>query len=493
MKHFKNKAKRIFAAMLCLCMLASVLPMGASAANAVSVDFTSATTTPAYGKHSNTEAKQFSGYFQIWTKNLDRWAAFDLGAIDAGDYNAVLTHYTRDNLAGKFDAYLVPIDGALTESATLNSIHYMVTDDETYKIGTVEFCKSYNNAAITEFKVADLAAGNYKLVLKLVEHFNDAADGSAYSYGYLTGFTMEKTEFNDRVNISFASADKTPVWGKHTDAEAQQYNGYFQVWSEYVGKWTAFDIGGLSAGDYKASLSHYTRTELGGKFDVYLVPIDGALTESATLNTIHSMVTRSDEAYRIGTANFGGSHTNDAVSSFEISGLADGNYKLVLKLVEHALNGEEGNSQKCSYSYITAFTMVPANEAEEEEEPKVDIPADANGNFGNVYAYVKDSKVYFIGGLNNINGSEVGFDVSVAGGESFEMTTDKVYKSFTVTTKDGDVTKNAEHFGVDAQDGYIFITETDKLAAGNEVTIKPYIVKNGVKVYHGTLELKLTI
>lgn len=144
-------------------------------------------------------------------------------------------------------------------------------------------------------------------------------------------------------------------------------------------------------------------------------------------------------------------------------------------------------------SFIGMKLTLLEETAVEPETPKAEIPEDANGNFGNVYAYVKDSKVYFIGGLNNINGSAVGFDVSVAGGESFEMTTDKVYKSFTVTTKDEDITKYAKDFGVDAEDGYIFITETDKLAAGNEVTIKPYIVKDGVKVYHGTLELELTI
>ena len=129
---------------------------------------------------------------------------------------------------------------------------------------------------------------------------------------------------------------------------------------------------------------------------------------------------------------------------------------------------------------FNSLTLTP--EGWKEEIPASDI-------FGDTYAYVKDSKVYFIGGLKTIDGSAVGFDVSINDGESFEATTDKVYKSLSVGTS---ITKSAADFGV-GEDGYIFITETDKLEKGNIVKIKPFIVKNGQKVYHGELELSLKI
>lgn len=130
-----------------------------------------------------------------------------------------------------------------------------------------------------------------------------------------------------------------------------------------------------------------------------------------------------------------------------------------------------------SYLFSIKLTAIPASEI-----------------FGDTYAYVKDGTVYFIGGLNTIEGySEVGFEVTVDGVEAGDIKTSEVYKSFTVTTSEGAKEKTASDFGADCE--YIFITEKTGLAAGNVVIVKPYIKDAaGTKHYHDEdFNLKLTI
>lgn len=144
--------------------------------------------------------------------------------------------------------------------------------------------------------------------------------------------------------------------------------------------------------------------------------------------------------------------------------------------VFHAETGSGASKQTCYLKNIK-LTSIPASEI-----------------FGDTYAYVKDGTVYFIGGLNTIEGySEVGFEVTVDGEKADDINTSEVYKSFTVTTSGDPVTRNASDFGTDCE--YIFITEKTGLAAGDVVIVKPYIKDaTGTKHYHDEdFNLKLTI
>ncbi len=141
--------------------------------------------------------------------------------------------------------------------------------------------------------------------------------------------------------------------------------------------------------------------------------------------------------------------------------------------VFHAETGA-GASRQTSYLKNIKLTSIPASEI-----------------FGETYAYVKDGTVYFIGGLNTIDGySEVGFEVWVNGTQENDIKTSEVYKSFTVGTE---ITKTSTDFGV-GEGGYIFITEKPDLNTNDVVTIRPYIKDANKKYYHDEdFILKLTI
>ena len=129
------------------------------------------------------------------------------------------------------------------------------------------------------------------------------------------------------------------------------------------------------------------------------------------------------------------------------------------------------------YPYSFTFT--------ESTAPKADVPA--NSLFGDTYAYVKDGSIYFVGGLNAINGyDKVGFEVWVNGNKADDITTDKVYTSFTAGSK----TVAASEWNAE----YVFITEKSGLSAGDVVVIKPYVANGDAKTYHdGDFTLSLAI
>jgi len=124
-------------------------------------------------------------------------------------------------------------------------------------------------------------------------------------------------------------------------------------------------------------------------------------------------------------------------------------------------------------------------------EDQVVIAVTNDAVFGNVYAYIDNDIVTFLGGIKTIAGyKEVGFDVyygngseiNVGTGYANPVSTTSVYKKLVV----GGQEYGAAYFGA-GEDGYIFhVNETAHVTAGETILIRPYVIDlDGNKIPYG--------
>ena len=477
MKQFKQKAKRIFAAMLCLCMLASVLPIGASASDAVEYTWAAS-------------GKEFAQY-SVTNPQTDTQSLVIDAVLEAGCYDALLTHSIAKS-GSEFDFYFLPADtqdiaGAIATAQPVKTIDFKNHNNDSTlhgytKVFGVNIPANGKYMLVAKYKSGDAWGGVYYFFTKKIKLVKvDGADRASFD------FTVEaNTEGNDKVNVMYGRSG----YARHYVAAsgANKAYIYLNMYKGYGGEGSfyGFHLGKIAGGDYKATFEH-VKAGSGGKYKMYLIKVNTADTFGA-FNTVHYALEglekggaaaerydlHENQKYLIEEFDFAADSAQyQQKAKFEINDLEAGDYWLVL----------ENKALDLKYAYLQNFSMIPAGE---EEEPKAEVPAN-DAIFGNTYAYVKDGTVYFIGGLKNIDGSEVGFEVTVNGNKIDDITTEQVYKSFTVN----DETVNAEEWDSE----YIFITSTTELEADDEVTVVPFIVKDGVKVYHAGLgeQLKLTI
>ena len=180
MKHFKWKAKRIFAAMLCLCMLASVLPIGASASDAVSE-----------ATHNWTDGN-FYTFSSADTATLHEVSIGDY-ILEEGYYDAAIT-YSVAFSGSEYDFYFIPADtqdiaGAIADAQPATTINFKNQKNESTLHGYTKV-----------FGVNAQTAGKYMLVGKY-------KSGSPFSdnkyYFFVKSIKLKKVDGADRASFDF--------------------------------------------------------------------------------------------------------------------------------------------------------------------------------------------------------------------------------------------------------------------------------------------------
>ena len=212
----------------------------------------------------------------------------------------------------------------------------------------------------------------------------------------------------------------------------------------------------------------------------FLVPDDGEYTATLLAGQVPSTGKSASNSGNwkitiddtdMGTHSYWSEEVNHNLGDIELTA---GEHTLTFECT--SLNITEGSTWSDSNNYLIGFTLTPVVEEEPEKAviPESDI-------FGDVYAYVEDDTLYFIGGIEKdaIDGyAEVGFEVKVDGEEADDINTTQVYTSFTIGS---DTYKATEKFGSE----YVFITKLENVGDASSVTVSPYVKDaDGVKTFH---------
>lgn len=489
-----KKIKRILAAMLCLCMALSMLPVGASATGAEDEAIADLANLEG-GGYANTDvlllsANVPSGMTLIHkTDGLEvltpegYWFAYDMGTLQAGYYDGVFS-WLQYSGGSSFDFYVVQKGDVAAINAALES-------------GIKPFTTLNGKASskTTATKPTDAVYlpqdGEYMLVGRYSSGDPYSAGGSAYAI-YLKEFKMKKVSdvAFDKASIDFTGADAfaentaNGTWlrsraddGYVTFAHGNKVqNGqdmrHVYFWTRYDTGFMAFDLGTIADGDYKGKITYATtnNANLGGEYNFYLVRVNEYITGNATcggnvlndinitLNAPNTYSWEVNETHLLKTINFltsSGTYWNTA--EFEAEDVSAGRYYLVAIPTS-------GNAQK--YGYLQGFEMVPAD----YKNATAGAEADAAGAalFGENYAYVRHNGdawvVSFFGGIKETEGyTEVGFEVN-----DTKYGDGKVYSTLSIG---GQTIDNAD-FGAGV--GYIFTEEVELAGAPDSVTFRAY-------------------
>lgn len=202
---------RLLAVLLCVCMLAGLMPQAApkaqaAEASALYFDFKKAANIFVDTAYSNTDNMwKFHSYTPSWTdvttetgrgtvckftqggqfllNSTEKWVALELDIPQAGRYQTQLIYYAYKS-GGIADIYLIPateaenVADALSADAQLGSVDFYAPSD----VFGAE--KALEAATVAK-------AGKYLLVFKASGSKNPAATNY---YAFVTGFQMEKAE-----------------------------------------------------------------------------------------------------------------------------------------------------------------------------------------------------------------------------------------------------------------------------------------------------------
>ncbi len=494
-----KKTKRLFAALLCFCMVAAIVPVTAPEAAAVeatvTVDFC------AYKNSSYADVKYFTSggpmqpyqnvtsAFASRTGSTGNWLAFDLGTVPAGDFDVNLK-YAQSSYGGKAEIYLAKIDGFSVASAKTQINAALAANTSVAELNFYNATSSISGVS-QKITFENEQAGNYVLIAKMSELSpTPEAAGSGMSYIYLESISF--TPVADRMSIDFGkgkfdiylcttdtpAADKPKkncfVRGMQTPSNNNDTLETF-VLTDNVGLAGAnltIDLGvitgaNLASGTYDITIS-YKQYPSSAIADIYLVPFDKFYNnwpnDGANIINANSP---------IGRVSFGGATTADTSITFKSKSLTAGNYVLVINPVGTALVPNKGNQHTIC---LKGIDIAPASGVAETEDEI----------FGDTYAYVKedasgDFEINFIGAVKETDGyKEVGFEVWADGQYIGEAGTSEVYNSITAG---GQERKPGDYGG-----SYIFVaTPEDKIEGSTKkIIVRPYVKDgNDTKTYHG--------
>lgn len=357
--------------------------------------------------------------------------------------------------AGKYNVY---IEGKADGTAlTSEDIETTVGESESTLVaaGTTAFTKIADSYVLTgteesvAVKFKGLSTSSNVNISKIVFI---PADAITLNFANNSVTTAGRTNVANTINYEDHGCklikDKTVVWND-SNFKLEAARLYFRgTDSSTTTPTLTFEI--LIPDDGTYSVSAYSQQLSGSKWDVTIGGNDAGVLDLSTSE-------------------------NDKVHPLNNVTLEAGVNELVITHSEYSGGwGTEGSKNNNNGLYSITLTPV-----EEEEPEKAVIPA--SDIFGDVYAYVEDDTLYFIGGIEEdaIDGyAEVGFEVKVDGEEAGDINTTQVYTSFTIGS---DTYKATEKFGSE----YVFITKLENVGDASSVTVSPYVKDaDGVKTFH---------
>jgi len=495
MKHF-SKAKRLFAALLCLCMMVSVLPTTAFAGDAfydvIELDFTSNNSSLKYETSSGGGYSAAALFGNATGSAVGDWVAFELGNVNEGKYTGTLS-YTYAASGCLVDFYVVSKD--------VTDITAALTTD-TF-VGQADFCK---NTGSTQYYAKDTLNvtisknGEYYLVGKIA---GGTPHGGTTYYYFPYFFRMASndyavTSYEFTASVDYNGDEKTNGWAaidtmtyttthdywiyhsKSSDCDvtfdpnansnvARTSNSGFLLGLQNPGEWLALTLKVPASGLYKFSGLAYAYPA-GGKNNLYLIPASVATNEAA----IDAALT-SDNMIAVLDSNSSRSMSNKPFTSDVVLDIPTaGEYVLVF---ECATTGD-------TYMYTLDFTRV-GDTSYVAPEPPVNA-----GKFGSKGAYITEEngkyKVTFLSAIDSLEYKEVGFKVTVDGVEKDNIVTNNAYSSVVVNSAaKGNENVNAVD-SFDVENGYVFLGSIDDISEGAEITFQPYAVSvNGKETIEG--------
>jgi len=413
----KKNAKKFLAMLLCLCMVAAVLPAGTPQASAagetVTINFAEIPSANAdvdnftYNGnkvyHSGGVNYIDQGAHATPVLHKDGWFAFDVTVGEDGMYSTTMNNKTGMNNDSPWILYIIPSD-ELTAGQEVADITDRLKDD--YKVMSATEAEARNTATLTGSTKA-LRKGNYKIVIK-----NDNGGTTPYSNAtlgtyyltHLVSFTLTKTgEYVDPDNVVFLDfRTGGSVSGTFNSLNAngkKVYNtGLNYVFGTNMSTmvlndacWFAFDITVKTDGMYCPSAFQEVTNTYSSGYSVYLVPA-GEINDATTDDDMKELLVEKNLLLTApavpntaiqGTAKYTTEGENYPIKS--------GDYKIVIKQEE-----DRAITNVTYYQVqLSTFTLTRTGEY---EEPTVD-PIEMKFN-SDTWAYQGTSLDSFKGNTN---------------------------------------------------------------------------------------------
>lgn len=227
-----KKTKQTLAALLCLCMVAAILPAGVPAAKAATaatytfcplsgvkdgtvVNTIAQSTTGNWKFHSSSLDASATKYYKTYglqTANIgeDQWVAYELYNATKGYYSTKF-NYLYSNSGTDAELYLIPAAATVDISACNDSTYLGFVEFSRYVAG--EPADSDKDASIDLNNVFIPNDGNYILVLKSTGKMHYGS----YQYLWVKGFELSPLADGIYANIG----NDTLIEGKNTDLKVE--------------------------------------------------------------------------------------------------------------------------------------------------------------------------------------------------------------------------------------------------------------------------------
>lgn len=372
----KKQVKQFFAALLCLCMVAAVLPAGTPQASAAGETVTINFGSLSMDSLISSNVTNYVGGTDCATlvPNKGGWFAFDITIPTDGNYSPTMVDYAFAYDCA-WSAYIVPAD-ELTAGNEVADIAARLTSD--YKVMSATGAQAKAGGTFTGSTVS-LRADDYKLIIT-----NDGEGtylgSNAYTYNKLVSFTLTRT--ND-YGIEFdlagkAATGQTPIGpvslvsDSTTGAgngiinqngsgakEAGSEGDYSNIRTYDENGWVAFDVTIGESATYTPKMQSFKSPSTLVNYSVFLIP-ESELTSGSEVSQINTMVAAGE--HMLGTVTAYSATNGTPTDTFENVPLLKGAYKLVI--VNRAY---EAGTYKLSY----VMNLFLANVGE-YVEPTVD-------------------------------------------------------------------------------------------------------------------------
>jgi len=489
----KQKISKIVAFVLAFAMIVGVLPAGISPASAVEsmemsgvkeeYNFMSGTDESNWScigvnaLNGNTKLafKVDSGWYasfgQMWYEN--EWVAIKLNVPKAGRYKLQMAYNVGRNGVA-VDVFTLPgntalegIDAALAEAT-------LVCNIDTHDVDKQNVGNSRVNANdLTELGYVDFAnAGENILVFRRDGRYTNDSSGFVFGKIVLNGLDIKPVEPMEMSGIkgeyNFMAGNNETNWsyvGVNAlngntklafTVDAGWYASFGQMW--YENEWVALKINVPKAGRYKMQMAYNVGSN-GVAVDVFA--LQGTSVSMDSINDI------CDELEPICTIDTHDTTTGKRVGDYRV----DATDLKELGYVDFANAGEnilvfrrDGRYTNDSSGFIFGKIVLDGNYGDTGVIAK---------NSAYIREVVENGKtsyaIEFLGAIKQLTGySEVGFEVSVNGGEAVKYGGQNVYTALNLT--DTDI--NPGQFGTGAS--YIIWETVENLAAGDNVIFRAY-------------------
>ena len=514
--NMKNKKmSRLFSIILCLGVVASLLPSGNALAagdesvvfnfgyvqnNAagdtdIAADVSDIKKITEYGNNGarkwrylessgvrdNGESYYDNNYTCIRT-NTGGWAAFELTGLSGGEYSANVTYTAVAAPIATAELYILPAE-AVSGSSIAN---YLASGKLPF--GTVK-CESGGSAGFEKVQLAPSESGKYILVVSTpaqggrvaINNITFTRTGEyvapavevTLKFGYNqnisdgdTDITASKT-VTDIADYGDKGARKWKYWdSKNLRSDESYYYGNYTQIRTNSGGWIAFELTGLASAEYKMTVNHtaYSAAPIAHAY-LYIFPV-----EELGAGTVEDYLA-SGRAVKAGSLD--GSKTEERTfEGVQLAPSASNTYVLVAS-----------TSVKAGTFKLTDITFTPTGEYKE-------TGAASQSPFGELAAYIekKNDASYTINVLSAIKSldyKKIGFKIMLDGeaenSPAAFVEINTLYNQVNAPDFGGEPLTAAWFFEGGSQDGYVFIGERELASAdaeGKKLIFCPYALKN---------------